>query len=230
VVQQFRGQDAFRCRKCRNRFFAPRAAVADPGSVKPSRKRRSGGKRGLKKRLQFIGTVALVLVAGVVSLLWVIQVAIGTKPAPPFDPKDAVAEFGAGTWAFPAYAGLRSKPDNTGLTTEFNGTEPEECRIAEQTIFLPPGDYVLNFGYRTSGIQSKSGIRWQIIDSRRDTPLAESIELSSDHMQQSTMFFSIPKDSALLRLRLAYWHSPGTNPVTGTLFVQAPLISNRSPQ
>jgi hypothetical protein len=229
LVQQFRGQDAFRCRKCRNRFYAPRTVV-DPGTVKPSRRRRSGGKRSLKKRLQFIGTVALVLVAGVVILLWVVQMVIGTKPPPPFDPKEAVAEFASGTWAFPAYTGLRSKPDQSSLTTEFNGTEPEECRIAEQTVFLPPGDYVLNYTYRTAGIQAKSGIRWQIIDSRRDTPLAESSELSSDHMKQSSMFFSIPKDSALLRLRLAYWHSPGTHPVTGTLFVEEPQISIRSAQ
>jgi len=224
IIQHLRGQDAFRCRKCRNRFYAPRAAVTDPVSVKPSRRRRSGGKTSLKKRLQLIGTVALVILACVVTLLWIIQMAIGSRPAPPFDPKDAVAEFASENWALPAYAGLRSKPDPTGLTTEFNGSQPEECRIAEQTVFLPPGDYVLTYTYRTSGIQAKSGIRWQIIDSRRDTPLAESTELSSDHMQESSMFFSIPKDSALLRLRLAYWHSPGTNPVVGTLFVQAPKI------
>jgi hypothetical protein len=204
--------------------------VVDPGAVKPSRRRRSGGRRSLKKRLQFIGTVALVLIASVVTLLWVVQMVIGTKPAPPFDPKDAVAEFVSGTWAFPAYTGLRSKPDHTGLTTEFNGSEPEECRIAEQTIFLPPGDYVLSYTYRTTGIQAKSGIRWQIIDSRRDTPLAESAEMSSDHEQQASMFFSIPKDSALLRLRLAYWHSPGTNPVVGTLFLAEPQVTNRSQQ
>jgi hypothetical protein len=166
-----------------------------------------------------------------VTLLWLIQIVIGTKPPPPFNPKDAVAEFDSSTWAFPAYTGLRSQPDEKGLTTEFNGTEPDECRIAEQTVFLPPGDYVLTYSYRTAGIRAKSGIRWQIIDSsRRGTPLAESAELSSDHLQQSSMFFSIPKDSALLRLRLAYWHSPGTSPVSGTLFVQAPQISIRSSQ
>jgi hypothetical protein len=230
VVQQFRGQDAFRCRKCRNRFYAPRAAVTDPKSVKPSRRRRSGGKASLKKRLKFIATLSLVICAGVVIILGLIQWGFGTKPAPPFDPKDAVAEFASATWALPAYTGLRSKPDETGLTTEFNGSEPDECRIAEQTVYLPPGDYVLTYSYRTSGIKAKSGIRWQIIDSRRGTPLAESSELSSDHSQQSSMFFSIPKDSALLRLRLAYWHSPGTNPVNGTLFVQAPQIAIRSLQ
>jgi hypothetical protein len=230
VVQQFRGQDAFRCRKCRNRFYAPRAAVTDPTSVRPSRRRRSGGKTSLKKRLKFIGTFGLVIVASVVILLWVVQMFIGTKPAPPFDPKDAIADFASNTWAFPAYTGLSSKPDEKGLTTEFNGGEPDECRIAEQTVFLPPGDYVLTYGYRSSGIQAKSGIRWQIIDSRRNTPLAESTEMYGDHMQQSSMVFSIPKDSALLRLRLAYWHSPGTKPVSGTLFVQAPQIALRSIQ
>jgi hypothetical protein len=230
VVRQFRGQDAFRCRKCRNRFYAARAAIADPVAIKPSRRRRSRRKTSLKKRLQFIATLALVIVASVVTLLWLIQLVIGTKPVPPFDPKDAVAEFASGTWALPAYTGLRSKPDDTGLTTEFNGTEPNECRIAEQSVFLPPGDYVLTYTYRTAGIKAKSGIRWQILDSHRDTPLAESSELSSDHLMQSSMFFSIPKDSALLRLRLAYWHSPGTNPVDGTLFVQAPHISIRSSQ
>jgi hypothetical protein len=228
IVQQFRGQDAFRCRKCRNRFYSPRNAVADPVSVKPSRRRRSRSKTSLKKRLQLAGTLVLVIAASVLTLLWVIQMVVGTKPVPPFDPKDAVSEFASSTWAFPAYTGLRSKPDETGLTTEFNGSEPDECRIAEQTVFLPPGDYVLTYTYRTSEIQGKSGIRWQIIDSRRNTPLAESAELSSDHMMQSSMFFSIPKDSALLRLRLAYWHSPGTNPVKGTLFVQSPQISIRS--
>jgi hypothetical protein len=204
--------------------------VTDPSSVKPSRRRRSGGKTSFKKRLKFLGTFVLVIGACVVILLGIIYWGFGTKPPPPFDPKDAVADFASSTWAIPAYKGLRSKPDEKGLTTEFNGSEPDECRIAEQTVFLPPGDYVLSYTYRTAGIQAKSGIRWQIIDSRRGTPLAESAELSSDHLQPSSMFFSIPKDSALLRLRLAYWHSPGTNPVNGTLFVEPPQISIRSLQ
>jgi hypothetical protein len=169
-----------------------------------------------------------VIVGGVAALLWTIQVAVGSKPPPPFDPKDAVAQFTSASWALPAYKGLRSQADSSGLKTEFNGSEPDECRIAEQTIFLPPGDYVLAYTYQTAGIQAKSGIRWQILDSRRDTPLAESPELSSNSLKQASMFFSIPNDSALLRLRLAYWHAPSANPANGTLLVQPPQVSIRT--
>ncbi len=154
VVQQFRGQDAFRCRKCRNRFYAPRAAVTDPKAIKPSRRRRSGGKANLKKRLKFIGTLSLVIGAGVVTLLWLVQMVIGTKPPPPFDPKDAVAEFVSSTWAFPAYTGPFAQAGRNRFNDRiqrWRARRVQNCRA--DSFSCCPVTYVLTYAYRTAGTQ-----------------------------------------------------------------------------
>jgi hypothetical protein len=62
-------------------------------------------------------------------------------------------------WSFPEYPGLHSWPGASGLETEFTGSQPEECTVAEQAITLAPGSYTLAYDYRTSGIPVATGIR-----------------------------------------------------------------------
>jgi len=122
-------------------------------------------------------------------------------------------------WDFPEYPGLHSWPGSTGLETEFSGGQPENCAIAEQTIYLAPGDYTMQYYYHTTDIAPDTGIKWQIVDPAAKKVLAESPSLSSDMLKQTRMTFSIPQGTSLVRLRLAYERAIGTPRITGTLLV-----------
>jgi tetratricopeptide (TPR) repeat protein len=122
-------------------------------------------------------------------------------------------------WALPEYPGLHSWPGSSGLETEFTGEEPEGCIIAEQYVTLAPGRYNLSYSYHTTGIAPGTGIRWQILDAKTGTVMAESEALSSDTQVQANWVFAIPEGVPLQRLRLAYQRSLGTPRVSGTLLV-----------
>lgn len=127
-------------------------------------------------------------------------------------------------WMLPEYDGLHSWPGPSGLETEFSGAEPEQCTIAEQFLALPPGNYSLSYSYRTEQISPGTGIRWQVVDSKSNTVLAESADLASDALLSSSMSFSVPPDTPLLRLRLAYQRALGTPRVTGMLIIRSTEI------
>lgn len=127
-------------------------------------------------------------------------------------------------WSLVEYQGLHSWPGASGLVTEFSGTEPEDCIIAEQAIPLKPGKYAMNFDYHTSDIRPDTGIRWQVFDAKSNALLAESGDLSSDDPKDSSFGFIVPPDSSLLRVRLAYKRTLGTTHVSGMLYVQSTLI------
>ncbi len=127
-------------------------------------------------------------------------------------------------WALPEYDGLHSWPGPSGLETEFSGGEPEECTIAEQVLALPPGNYSLGYSYRTEEIPPGTGIRWQVIHPKSNTVLAESAYLSSDALVNSSMRFSVPPDTPLLRLRLTYQRALGTPRVSGMLVIRSTEI------
>jgi hypothetical protein len=110
------------------------------------------------------------------------------------------------------------------LETEFAGNQPEECTVAEQAIALDPGSYTMNYAYRTSDIGPGTGIRWQVVDAKSNTVLAESPDLSSDEVQHSALTFAVPPGSYLVRLRLEYRRSLGTARVSGTLAVLSTQI------
>ncbi len=131
-------------------------------------------------------------------------------------------------WNFPEYNGLHSWPGSIGLEAEFTGDEPENCAIAEQTIFLPPGDYKLESSYRTRNIRPDTGIQWQIFESRSDKILASSVSLSSDTPDRVVLPFVVSPDEQLLRLRLTYNRSLGTSRVSGTLVVTSVRIQSGS--
>lgn len=127
-------------------------------------------------------------------------------------------------WSLPEYAGLHSWPGPSGLESEFTGSQPEDCTIAEQALDLTPGKYTMTYSYHTTDIPPGTGIRWQIIDAIADTVLADSPDLSSDTLKQSVLAFSVPPGLSLLRLRLAYRRALGTPRISGVLVVRSTQI------
>ena len=127
-------------------------------------------------------------------------------------------------WSFPENSGLHSWPGSSGLETELNGSQPEDCTIAEQAVPLTPGSYRLTYAYRTTDIAPDTGIRWQIIDAKSNAVLGESGDLSSDLLQHSSLAFVVPADAPLIRLRLAYRRALGTTRISGTLVVVSTQI------
>jgi hypothetical protein len=127
-------------------------------------------------------------------------------------------------WSLPEYPGLHSWPGSSGLETEFTGSQPEDCTVAEQTVALTPGDYTMAYSYRTSDISPATGIRWQVIDMKSNIVLAGSADLSSDALIQSTLAFSVPPGTSLLRLRLSYQRALGTPRISGMLVVVSAQI------
>jgi hypothetical protein len=130
-------------------------------------------------------------------------------------------------WSLPEYPGLHSWPGPSGLETEFTGSQPEDCTVAEQAVALTPGNYTMAYAYRTSDIPPATGIRWQIIDAKSNAVLADSTDLSSDELQHSVLAFSVPPGAPLLRLRLAYRRALGTPRISGTLVVRSTQIQAR---
>jgi hypothetical protein len=82
----------------------------------------------------------------------------------------------------------------------------------------------MEYAYHTSDIPPSTGIRWQILDAKSNTVIAESTDLSSDGLQNSALAFSVPEDNSLLRLRLAYRRALGTPRISGMLVVLSTRI------
>jgi hypothetical protein len=116
-----------------------------------------------------------------------------------------------------------------GLETEFTGTQPEECSVAEQAVALTPGKYSMNYAYQTSDIAPDTGLEWQVIDVKSNAVLARSPDLSSDELKNSAMGFSVPPGSSLVLLRLAYRRVLGTPRISGTLTVRSAQIQALRP-
>lgn len=130
-------------------------------------------------------------------------------------------------WTVFSYSGLHSWPGPSGLETEFSGEQPENCTIAEQAIVLPPGNYELEYSYRTDEIPPETGLRWQIIGGGSETVLTESTDLSSETMNRGNLEFSIPLDASLVHLRLQYQRTLGTPRISGTLVIPSVQIHAR---
>jgi hypothetical protein len=129
-------------------------------------------------------------------------------------------------WSLPEYSGLHSWPGPSGLETEFTGSEPEDCTVAEQAVVLAPGNYSLAYSYRSTEIPPNTGIRWQIVDAKSKAVLAESSDLSSQATKQAALEFSVPPGASVIRLRLAYKRALGTTRVSGTLVVVSTQIES----
>ena len=122
-------------------------------------------------------------------------------------------------WSLPTYSGLHSSTGPSGLESEFSGEQPEDCTVANQAVVLAPGKYELDYAYRTNGIPPQTGLRWQIIASGSDAPLAESPDLSSESQSYGKVVFSVPPDLSLYHLRLQYRRALGTTRISGSLVI-----------
>jgi hypothetical protein len=127
-------------------------------------------------------------------------------------------------WLLQDYQGLHSWPGASGLESEFGGTQPEDCIIAQQAVVLRPGNYAMSYSYHTSDISPASGIHWQIVDAKTGTVLAESPDLSSDALLSSGFGFSVSTAAPLLQLRLVYRRALGTARISGMLDVVSTQI------
>jgi hypothetical protein len=132
-------------------------------------------------------------------------------------------------WLLPEYNGLHSWPGPSGLDSEFSGSEPEVCTVAEQIVTLSPGKYSMSFSYRTTNIPSDTGLRWQVLDAKSSAILGESKDISSPELKYSGFGFIVPEGTPLQRVRLLYRRSLGTPRISGTMNVvstQIQAISN----
>jgi hypothetical protein len=127
-------------------------------------------------------------------------------------------------WTISSDTGLHSWPGPAGLETEFTGDEPESSTIAEQALVLSPGEYVMEYSYRTTNIPAGSGIQWQIIDVKSGMPVAESTHLSSETVRHETLTFSVPREVSLLKLRLRYQRPLGMTRISGSLVITSTRI------
>lgn len=131
-------------------------------------------------------------------------------------------------WWLPEYDGLHSWPGASGLETEFSGTEPENCTIAAQSVYLTPGSYIFDYAYRTSDIAAGTGVRWQVVDGKTNAVLAESADLSSDELTHEGLAFTTSPGSTLIRLQLIYRRALGTPHIAGSLDVASTQIRTHS--
>ena len=133
-------------------------------------------------------------------------------------------------WSLPEYTGLHSWPGASGLESEFTGSEPEECTIAEQTLMLSPGKYILSYWYQTAEIATATGIRWQVVDGTQENVLSESTDLSSNTITQGRLEFVVTEGDPLLRIRLLYKRALGTPRIAGQLMLKSVRIQPESQQ
>ena len=127
-------------------------------------------------------------------------------------------------WSLPEYVGLHSWPGASGLESEFTGSEPEACVLAEQVVTLTPGNYSMSYSFRTSEIPPETGIRWQVLDAKSSTVLAESPDLSSEELKYSGFAFTVRPGASLSRVRLIYQRTLGTPRIAGTLGILSTRI------
>lgn len=127
-------------------------------------------------------------------------------------------------WTVPSNAGVYSWTGHSGLQAEFTGKEPENCTVVEQTIALTPGNYMLDYSYRTTDIAPGTGIHWQIVDPRTGNVVATSADMGGNDLQHASTPFTVGPDMPLLRLRLNYTRALGTTRIAGTLTVPTAQI------
>lgn len=170
------------------------------------------------------GTEAKALWNALIEKHWVVADQ-GTPNNPNFARDPLPVDF---DWALSSFSGLHSWPGPAGLETEFSGTQPEDCTVAEQAVVLAPGNYELEFSYSTHEISPDTGLQWQIIAPGSETPLAESPDLSSETLNYPKVAFAVPPGTSLIHLRLQYRRTLGTPRISGTLLIPSIQIHARS--
>lgn len=169
------------------------------------------------------GDAAKLLWSILIDKHWVVA-DTGTPNNPNFAREPLPVSF---DWALSSFSGLHSWPGPSGLKTEFSGVEPESCTVAEQVIVVKPGNYELDYSYRTEEIAPETGLQWQIVAADSDTPLAESADLSSESLTNAEVAFIVPPEASLIHLRLLYRRTLGTTRISGTLVIPSVQIRTR---
>lgn len=155
---------------------------------------------------------------------WVIADA-GSPNNPNFNREPLPVRF---DWTIPASSNVQTVPGPSGLETDFSGLESDQCAVAEQSVVLAPGNYEMDYTYRTQGIDPGTGIHWQINSANAIKPLAESSDLSSNALTHAKMSFFIPQGMSLVNLRLVYQRTLGTPPISGSLLISSVQIHSPS--
>jgi hypothetical protein len=166
------------------------------------------------------GSTAKELWSALIEKHWVIA-----DQSAPNNPNFARDPLSVGfDWSLHPTTGIRSWFGAPGLETEFSGLQPEDCTILEQDLVLPPGNYVIEYAYRTEGIAPETGIKWQIVTPGSETPLAESPDLSSESLEDAKFAFTVSPSTSVIILRLHYRRALGTTRVAGKLTVHSVQI------
>jgi hypothetical protein len=131
-------------------------------------------------------------------------------------------------WRLSSISGLHSWPGPSGLETEFTGLQPESCVVAEQAVVLAPGNYELEYSYRTEGIAQHTGLEWEVTAPGSEAPLAESADLSSEVPSYGKVSFTLPPGASLIHLRVQYRRTLGTPRISGTLVIPSVQIHAHS--
>ncbi len=113
-------------------------------------------------------------------------------------------------------SGIEPRWTRSQLEFLFSGEEPEQSQIAEQWLPIGSHAYRLSFDYRTRGMPSSTGIRWEL--AALGAPL-ESPPLPSSSEWESARWSWAAADG-LAALRLVYRRVPGTARARGSLLVR----------
>ncbi|HZL56144.1 MAG TPA: hypothetical protein VFC21_03640 [Bryobacteraceae bacterium] len=130
-------------------------------------------------------------------------------------------------WRIPVVDGSRVSTRNSaeGMSIELNGDQPEDCVLLFQFIPLTPGrNYRIAYEYTSASASPSSGLRWEIVDSSTDAPIARTdlLKLNGDGVSERADFTAGAGGSAKAILR--YKREPGTVRHEETVVLRAVTI------
>jgi hypothetical protein len=109
-------------------------------------------------------------------------------------------------------------PGAQGIRIMFSGRQPENCEPLVQLIPVSESTrFELKFLYRTSGIASRSGLRWSVVDADSGRNLWDGESLSSENEAQQRFVFGAPHGTQMVRLALSYQRAIGTTRIEGLI-------------
>lgn len=126
-------------------------------------------------------------------------------------------------WHLPKADGISlAREDPEGVRLTFSGDEPEHFELLSQYVPVQEnGTYELKFLYRTSGIESGTGIHWEIENLSSATKISAGQSLSSEQEVQGKLSFVCPPGRHLIRVVLAYQRNPGTTRIAGFIILRS---------
>jgi hypothetical protein len=126
-------------------------------------------------------------------------------------------------WRVPGFSGVKAVLDERppGLRISFSGRQPESCDVLTQFLpILDNSNYELRFLYRTTEIETETGLAWRISDLNGLKTLAQGQSLASKNETEGKLSFSTPAGAGLVRLTLKYQRALGTTRIEGTIVLR----------